>query len=142
MSGYVVDASVAAKWFVAESESVAAARVLQEDLTLASPDLLFAEVGNILWKKTRRGEISADAGQTILNALKRARIRIYRSSSVQLLHLAFQLAVEAQTTFYDSLYVALAIQIGLPLVTADRRLTQRFGETRYARHVVWIGNVP
>ncbi len=142
MSGYVVDASVVAKWFVEESESVAAERVLQEDLTLSSPDLLFAEVGNILWKKARRGEISEYAGQTILNTLKRARIRIYRSSSVQLLSLAFQLAVEAQTTFYDSLYVALAIQIGLPLVTADRRLTQRFGETRYAPHVVWIGNVP
>ena len=140
MSGYVVDAGVVAKWFVEESGSVAAERVLLEDLTLASPDFLFAEVGNVLWKKTLRGEISEYAGQTILNTLKQARIRIYRSSSVRLLSLAFQLAVEAQTTFYDSLYVALAIQTGLPLVTADRRLTQRIGETRYAPHVVWIGN--
>ena len=55
----VVDSSVAIKWFVEEPYSVEAHRLLEgyQDgtLTLLAPDLLYAEVGNIVWKKHRPG---------------------------------------------------------------------------------------
>jgi predicted nucleic acid-binding protein len=51
----VVDSSVAIKWFVEEPYSVEAHRLLEgyQDgtLTLLAPDLMYAEVGNIVWKK-------------------------------------------------------------------------------------------
>ena len=46
---WVVDASVAAKWLVPEADSPLAEALLDDDLL--APDLLFAEVGNILWNK-------------------------------------------------------------------------------------------
>ena len=58
----VVDASVACKWFVAESGSDAAAALLAGDQMLLAPDLIVPEVCNAAWSKLRRGEIGAGAG--------------------------------------------------------------------------------
>jgi predicted nucleic acid-binding protein len=59
VSRYVVDASVAVKWYLPEPESDAAGRLLDPEHDLIAPDLLFAEVGNALWKRWRRGEIGS-----------------------------------------------------------------------------------
>jgi predicted nucleic acid-binding protein len=45
---WVVDASVAAKWLAPEEDSAQALKYLNAELL--APDLLFAEVANILWK--------------------------------------------------------------------------------------------
>jgi len=52
---WVVDASAAAKWLAPEAESAQADALLVHDLFV--PDLVFAEVANILCKKQSRGEI-------------------------------------------------------------------------------------
>ena len=57
MSKVVVDASVAAKWLVTESLSDKALALLGGPDDLISPDLLLPEVGNILWKKARAGDL-------------------------------------------------------------------------------------
>jgi predicted nucleic acid-binding protein len=53
----VVDSSVVIKWFVEEPYVVEAHRILEAyetgTLLLLAPDLLYAEVGNIIWKKHR-----------------------------------------------------------------------------------------
>lgn len=55
MDKVVVDSSVVIKWFVAEPHSSEARRLLDEyqqgALDFLGPDLLFAEIGNIVWKK-------------------------------------------------------------------------------------------
>ncbi|MGH8512394.1 MAG: type II toxin-antitoxin system VapC family toxin, partial [Gammaproteobacteria bacterium] len=60
MSRWVVDASVAIKWFLPEVHSESANRLLRVDYQLLSPDLIWAEFGNVLWKKWRREEIEAE----------------------------------------------------------------------------------
>jgi predicted nucleic acid-binding protein len=60
----VVDASVAAKWFLPEPYKDKAERLLRdfldETVELIAPDLIVAEVGNLLWKRsTMIGDISA-----------------------------------------------------------------------------------
>jgi hypothetical protein len=67
MSGYVVDASVAVKWLVTENFSEQAARLLDEELTLIAPELLFAQAGNALWAMCRRGIITKPS-KSALNA--------------------------------------------------------------------------
>ena len=48
MSCYVIDASVAVKWFVPETYSQAALHFLDVDHELIAPDLLIPELGNTL----------------------------------------------------------------------------------------------
>ena len=57
---YVVDASIAVKWLVREPLHEVAMTLIDEDIALHAPSLILAEIGNTLWKKMRRGEISED----------------------------------------------------------------------------------
>ena len=141
MTRWVIDASVAMQWFFAEPYFEAAARLLEDRNTLAAPDLLFCEVGNALWKRMRRGELSADEGGSMLHALTRAQIDIHPCSSGQLLGLALQIAGETQTSVYDSVYVSLATMISWPLVTADRKLFDRMAGTVHAPHLRWLEDI-
>ena len=66
---FVVDASVAIKWFLPELYGDAALRLLREGHSLVAPDLLFPEVGNVLWKRVRRREATAKEAGAALDAL-------------------------------------------------------------------------
>ena len=76
MKSFVVDASVAIKWFVLEEHTVESRRLLDENFELFSPHLLFAEYGNIVWKKFTRGELIRDEVVDRSNALLGVRLRI------------------------------------------------------------------
>lgn len=136
MSRIVVDASVAVKWFVPEVHSDRAKRLLQGDFELLAPDLILAEVGNVLWKKTRRGEISVETGGNILRDFKRFPIRVY--DSAELAELAWDLAIHFDRTFYDSLYLALARSLDCSLATADRRFYNSLQETLLVNSMLWV----
>ena len=69
MQPYVVDASVAVKWFLPEIHAEAAARLLAPDAILLVPDLLYPEIGNIVWKRVRAGEITREEASTLVQAL-------------------------------------------------------------------------
>ncbi|HEX3582063.1 MAG TPA: type II toxin-antitoxin system VapC family toxin, partial [Thermoanaerobaculia bacterium] len=119
MKKVVVDASVAAKWFVPEIHSAAADRLLDPSIVLCAPDLIVAEMGNIFWKKARRGEITDAEAREALRAFAAIPIEI-RASSALLLP-AFEIAAALDRSVYDSLYLALAIGEGCVMVTADAR---------------------
>jgi predicted nucleic acid-binding protein len=58
----VVDASVAAKWFIAEDNTDDALLLLDMPFDLHAPDLLYLEFDNILCKLIRRGLLSEEEG--------------------------------------------------------------------------------
>lgn len=118
---WVVDASVAAKWLAPEAGSPLAEALLDD--TLIVPDLLFAEVGNILWKKQQRGEI--DAAVSLLSARWLMQVPMQVHDGAGLLADALLLAQRLQHPAYDCFYLALAQRVDAPLVTADRRLHAR-----------------
>ena len=105
MTHLVVDASVAIKWLLPEIHAEAARRVLSEDFTLLAPDLIWAEVGNALWKQWRRGQMAGEVMQGLLQDFQRAPLEI--SSSGSLVTVACDLARRFERSFYDSLYLAL-----------------------------------
>lgn len=118
---WVVDASVAAKWLAPELDSPQAEALLTEDLIV--PDLLYAEVGNILWKKQLRGEM--DGATALVGARWLLQVPLQVHSSESLLADALAMALHLQHPAYDCFYLALAQRVGAPLVTADRRLHAR-----------------
>ena len=118
---WVVDASVAAKWLAPEPDSLLAETLLDDELIV--PDLLFAEVGNILWKKQLRGEMDAAATQIGARWLLQVPVQVHDSAG--LLADALALALQLQHPAYDCFYLALARRVDAPLMTADRRLHAR-----------------
>ena len=109
----MVDASVAVKWLASEPLSDEAAALLKGGATLVAPELMFAEVVNALWTMRRRGDIAAEDLGEAVDALKAAPIAIPFSVA--------QLAIDIGHSAYDCFYLALAIQTGYPVVTADMR---------------------
>jgi predicted nucleic acid-binding protein len=134
----IVDASVAIKWVVPEEHSTAAYSLLREGSDLRSPDLLWAEAGNILWKKWRRKELTSQEAGEILTDLRQYPLRILPTEP--LCDLAWNIAQRFDRSFYDSLYLALAVSDSCPLVTADRRLYNAL-RTTPDFELVWIGDV-
>ena len=133
MTAVVVGSSVALKWFIPEVLSEQAESLLDGSLELLTPDLLFPEVGNILWKKIARGEIQAGEAREVLAALRRVPLVVVASSG--LLEGALEIAVAYQRTVYDALYLALAVAHDCAFVTADDRLARALAEGPLARHI-------
>jgi predicted nucleic acid-binding protein len=124
MSGFVVDASVAVKWLVAEAHSEQAARLLDGEWRLIAPELVFAEAANALWAMCRRGDIGKAELVEAIDTLKTAPIAV-PSSMRQLAAAASRLAADLDHPVYDCFYLALALQEQYPVVTADTRFHEK-----------------
>ena len=87
------------------------------------PDLMFPEVGNILWKKVRRGDLTEEQARRIARLVTMAPMKVH--ASAPLLDAALEIAVRTGRTVYDSLYVALARADELPGGDGRRASLQR-----------------
>ena len=129
MAFVVVDSSVVIKWLIPEVHSVEARRLPNDyqagTLTLLAPDLLPAEIGNIIWKKQRFQGMSVADAQLILDAFRALTFTL--TSADILLADAYAIAVTHQCTVYDALYVALSTREQCRLVTADQKLIAAVG---------------
>jgi predicted nucleic acid-binding protein len=138
-SPLVIDASVAAKWIKPEVHSAYAEQVLQGPYTLLAPDLLWSEVGNILWKSVQRQEITTIEAREGLRTLLRYPLTVVPGQS--LITTALEIALQYQQTVYDALYVALATTRDCQLVTADSLLRNGLKNTPLQDHILWIEDV-
>jgi predicted nucleic acid-binding protein len=130
----VVDASVAVKWFLPEPYTREALRLLEDERELLVPDLLWAEVGNVLWKRWRQGEIPEDAAAGILQDIRKLPLAVHAAEEIA--EVAWSFATRFGRSFYDSLYLALAASQSCSMVTADRRLWNAVGSA--VPFLVWI----
>ena len=136
----VIDASVAVKWFFEEHDSERAG-VLRDFLAerntaIHVPDFFDLEVGNVIWKKLRRGEISHSYVDRILTEFQTLPRR--RESSGDLLQPAVNLACALGCTVYDASYVALASLRGCSVITADQKLFRVVEKSPWEKRVVLL----
>lgn len=139
MKAVVVDASVAIKWFLPEIHSEVASLVLKSKQELLAPDLIWPEVGNILWKKVRRSEISVEEAKGILKDFLRFPLLTFGSKL--LLNSAWNLAEEFHISVYDALYLALANNKDCSLVTADRKFYDSFQKKSISSMLIWVEDI-
>lgn len=139
MTRYVVDASVAIKWFVPEVYSEAAQGLLNSNHNLLVPDLFFPEIGNILWKRVRRGEDTAEKAKDTLAEFSTVPLEVYESQP--LIPVALDIAIQTDRTVYDSLYLALAILSQCPMVTADLKFFNALTSSSFAANLLWVESI-
>ena len=140
MDQIVVDSSIVIKWFTPEPYSPEARQILDfyksGQVSLFVPDLLFAEVGNIIWKKQRWQHLQPIDASAIIDALFSLTFKVFPSSD--LVREAYALACKYDRTVYDCLYLTLSIRADCPFVTADERLTNAVRNA--IPNAIWIGD--
>lgn len=67
---------------------------------------------------------------------------VKRHADRSLIAPAFTLAAQTQRTVYDCLYLALAIQLGGVMVTADDRLVNSLSATPLASNIMRLDDAP
>ena len=128
MSRFVLDASLAAAWFIPDPETAYALSVrskLTAGLTAVVPSIWAIEMANTFVKSVRRGTLSAEAVEYGLQQLEILAIsgsRISVDSNLKSVREAYAVARRHQVSAYEGFYLQLAIDAGIPLATLDKGL--------------------
>ena len=121
---YVIDASVATKWFLPEADSSSALAILDaaqtSQIVLVAPAVIGLEFGHVLGKELRRGRCDAATAERLWSAFRGLPMTLVSDRRLQ--DRAFLLSITRRITIYDALYVAVAEVEGVPLITADAGL--------------------
>jgi predicted nucleic acid-binding protein len=139
----VVDASIALKWVLRESDSKTAFALLTEwndrEAMLLVPVLLAYEIANGLYRKARNGEITLNRAKEALAEVLLAGLQFDFSSDLALSTRAIELADQYKLpAAYDAHYLALAEREGCELWTADLKMWNAIrGKIDWVR---WIGD--
>lgn len=139
----VLDASVAAKWYLVAGEDHVeeAADLLAAfsagRLDLVAPDSIFSEVASAITVATlgRQPRITQQLGRLAVERFLNLDLRTVPSK--ELVPAAFDLVHLHGCALYDAIYLALAHWSGISFITADRKLHQRIG---HLSSVVWLGD--
>lgn len=127
---YVLDCSVAIRWFVAQTHWQAAVSLLDRfgrgEITFIAPDVIVPEFGHVMRKLVVGRKLTSERGHAFLGGLLKLPVEMEPARS--LAPRALELALEHSATFYDALYVALAEREDLKVVTADDRMTKAFAD--------------
>lgn len=126
----IVDASVAAKWFVNEELHHEALRLLTLDEALRAPDFILAEVGNVFWRKRLADDIEEGLALRALDELRKNLPILYPLAD--LVGRALRIATHLRHPIYDCLYLACAEAAQGVLVSADQRLCRTVRDTTFA----------
>ena len=123
MRAYVLDTSVAIAWYMPEVFS-ASARAWQQKLLagqveLAVPGLHYWEFGNVLRTYVRRGELDEGLAQEVYDVHVEAPLTSVEPD----VRGTLATALEFDTTVYDAVYIRLALDRQVPLLTAERTTT-------------------
>jgi predicted nucleic acid-binding protein len=127
----VVDTSVALKWYVSETDSEIADRLI--GIGLIAPDLILAEMGNALWKKVRKAELSPLQARSALNGLGAV---VSLLPAAHFTPRAFEMSLELGHPIYDCFFLAAAEEYSSTVITADLRLLKTCAGTSFAPLVI------
>ena len=126
MSVFVVDASLVIKWFVPEIHAEAARRWLDASHDYVAPDLLFPEVGNVVWKKVRRKKLEPTEARQLVMDL--AHVAVETVATRSLLEDALTVALTTGITVHDAMYLTLAVRLDTEVITGDDRFADKIAE--------------
>jgi predicted nucleic acid-binding protein len=135
----VIDASVAVEYLVAISLTAQAEAlfrsVVDQDVELWAPDLLYPESVSALRRLLRLRAIGPQAAETAVGRLSRLPLTSTGTGSLMMRAWELRQAV----TPYDACYVALAEALRVPFVTADRKLIRALSNREI--RAVYLGDL-
>jgi len=123
VSDFVLDCSVTLSWVLPDEATPETDALLRQlsSVTAFAPDLWHLETMNALLQAERRGRLTGDGLDRRFALLRRLNVSIDAHGS-RSAPAVLALARRHGLTSYDACYLELAIRLGLPLATTDRRL--------------------
>jgi predicted nucleic acid-binding protein len=119
----VVDTNIIAYLYLESSRSAQVERLLEKDTQWSAPLLWRSEFRNVLALYIRKNYLSLEEAQEIIReALRLMKGREYEIASFQVM----ELVASSECSAYDCEFVALAEDLGIPLVTVDKKLLKKF----------------
>lgn len=136
----VVDASLAFKWLVRESQSAEALALLnswhRQGVRPAAPHLMPFEVANALHRRVVQRELTVETAADLIARLLASQLELHETPDLH--GRALQLASELdQGAAYDAHYLALAESLDCELWTADERFFR--AASAVSSNMRWIG---
>lgn len=123
----VVDTNVVAYYLLGTEPFLEDVRQFWRTLEEAfAPAHWEAELANAIWMAVRTGVLPTEEGHQKLDLA--ARLGIESVPNRPLWQPALTRALTSGAAVYDTLFVELAVQRGLPLVTFDRNVLKKFPE--------------
>ena len=131
----ILDSSVVVKWF-SEEEYTEKALAIRERIRMGEervvvPDLLLYELANAL---KYNPSFDANDVSDALTSIFDMDLEIV-TPIPEIINLAVALAFEYNITVYDAFYIALAKDLELTFITADRRLCERVRGLDYVEYI-------
>jgi predicted nucleic acid-binding protein len=121
----VADTNLIVYLFINGDQTPLAQDVLAKDPHWIVPPLWQSEFRNVLAGYIRRGMTLPKARQIMNDAMETLEARQVTPSAEQVL----DLIAESDCTAYDCEFLALAHQLNVPLITADKQLLARFPDS-------------
>lgn len=138
---FVVDASVATKWCLRDEEYMDKATSLLLDFAqgrncLLAPSLIQYEVANAVNVARRRGRVGDKVARECVEDF--LHLGLHLADGRDLVLSAFDFSSQLGIAVYDAVYLALAENLSVPLITADRDLYEYLRDT--VENVMWVGD--
>jgi predicted nucleic acid-binding protein len=131
VSAFVLDTSIALKWFLDDegdrAYSLSILNSLSDDHRPIVPWLWYYEIASVLLIQVHRKRISFEDAEAFLHLIGEMAIDTDPPDKIGILGLA-QLARGHRLTGYDAAFLELANRLGLPLVTSDKELIRAASE--------------
>lgn len=119
----VVDASVVAHLVFQGSQTDAVERLHVRDPEWAAPLLCRSEMRSVAMKHVRAGNVDMEAAVGSMRAAERV---LARREFIVATERVLSLAERSDCSTYDCEYVALAMELAVPLFTLDRQVLEAF----------------
>jgi predicted nucleic acid-binding protein len=128
MPGYVVDASVIAKWILPGEIYEDNALRLKTDHTnevaqLHAPVLLRYELGSVLRKASNKARISSESVEEAIKIFALFRIN-FHDQGWEEMGAVYKISNDLKLTIYDASYLRLSSELALPFLTADAEIVK------------------
>jgi predicted nucleic acid-binding protein len=136
MTVLVVDASVAVKWLVNETDSPDAVGLLTDDLRLIAPRIVRADVAAALCKRVTSSALSESEAMNRIRSLESYLDEVVEDIDVMPRGVA--LATGISHHLFNCLYLALALRDGARLVTADLAFARKATAAGHGASVVLL----
>lgn len=124
-SNILVDASVVAKWFLADEDDASFALKIKQDfllrkVSISVPLFIFYEISNLLKSASKSIRITEKEAQDAFEGFLDLNFIIY--STKELLKKTLEKAILYDISSYDASYIALAEYLKVSFFTADYKL--------------------